>query len=118
MSTSNDELRQKILMYVRDKIIDPIMPPVVKTHKVLGKSKTRDHVLIDGLSEKHSRELLDIIEAHTKQRVQAAEDKVIKKAHKPCECGKEHFGTPVRSVQGNVTTYCQFSRVKPSRDGK
>jgi DsbC/DsbD-like thiol-disulfide interchange protein len=42
-----------------------------------------------------------------------AENKVIEIAHrKPCDCGStEHFPTPVRSVQGNVTYYCQFSRV-------
>lgn len=43
-----------------------------------------------------------------------AEGAVIEKAHTPCECGKDHFGTPVRSVQGNITTYCQFSRIVPS----
>jgi hypothetical protein len=49
--------------------------------------------------------------ALVKTEVEKAEQAVIDKAHTPCECGKDHFGTPVRSVQGNVTTYCQFSRV-------
>jgi hypothetical protein len=47
---------------------------------------------------------------------QEAEDAVIAIAHrKPCDCGSnDHFPTPVRSVMGNVTYYCQFSRIVPS----
>lgn len=47
--------------------------------------------------------------------VNTAEDAVIEKAHKPCECGSDHFATPVRSVTGVVTTYCQFSRIQLSK---
>lgn len=45
--------------------------------------------------------------------VRKAEDKVIDIAHsKPCDCKRsDHLPTPVRSVQGDITKYCQFSRV-------
>jgi hypothetical protein len=55
------------------------------------------------------------IDALIAQRIAEAENHVINKAHSPCECGsKKHFATPVRSVTGIVTTYCQFSRMEPS----
>lgn len=47
--------------------------------------------------------------------VEGVEDAVIKIANSPCECGKDHYGTPVRSVNGSVTTHCQFARVVPQR---
>lgn len=61
-------------------------------------------------------DLITLITAHTEKAVLAAEDKVIEIAHrKPCDCGsKDHLPTPVRSVQGPVTYYCQFSYVTPS----
>lgn len=55
-------------------------------------------------------------DAHFQAAVQGAEDRVIEIAHRsPCDCGStEHLPTPVRSVTGAVTFYCQFSHVVPS----
>lgn len=49
----------------------------------------------------------------TQVAVREAEDKIIAIAHRiPCDCGSnDHFPTPVRSVTGSVTRYCQFNRV-------
>lgn len=59
--TAEQQDRQTILMYVRDKILDPIMPPVKKKHPILGISKTRDHLLINKLADKHTDELMKLI---------------------------------------------------------
>ena len=58
--------------------------------------------------------VMRLLDQELERRVKAAENAVIDKANSQCECGEKHFGTPVRSVMGNVTTYCQFSRVRPS----
>ena len=60
--------------------------------------------------------IMQLFSAHTQAAAAAAEDRVIDIAHrKPCDCGStEHFPTPVRSVTGSVTYFCQFSRIAPS----
>lgn len=60
------------------------------------------------------KQATDYIEQYAQQVAREAEDNLIKKSHQQCECGSDHFATPVRSVQGNITTYCQFRRVRLS----
>lgn len=74
----------------------------------------QDCVVLDEFEGNH----LDSVVRYVQQEIAKAEDGVIQIAHKPCECGQPHHATPVRSVQGGVTSYCQFSRVKLSHSLK
>lgn len=57
--TAEQLYRQEILMYVRDEIISPIMPPVKRFDAKLNTwMKSRDAVLINKLSAKHTDELI------------------------------------------------------------
>lgn len=60
--TAEQRYRQEILMYVRDEIIDPIMPPVKKYNKKLDVwLKSRDYILIDQLAAKHTDALIQLV---------------------------------------------------------
>lgn len=51
------------------------------------------------------------VEALLLKSHKAGEDAVLKVSESGCECGRDHKATPVRSVTGAITSYCQFSRV-------
>lgn len=58
--TPGQRFRQDILMYVRDEMISPIMPPVKRFDAELNTwLKSRDDVLIDKLAAKHTDKLLE-----------------------------------------------------------
>ena len=62
--TTEQQYRQNILMYVRDKIIDPIMPPVKRYDPGLKLwLEGRDHSLIDKLASTHTDELIKLAQS-------------------------------------------------------
>lgn len=71
--TPEQEFRQKILMYLRDDVINPVMPAVKKYNKQLGTwLKSRDAVLIDGLAAKHTDQILSLINTYVNERANVA----------------------------------------------
>lgn len=61
---SQDQIRQEVLMYVRDEIIDPIVPPVKRWNDELQSwIKTRDFALVDALAAKHTDKLIELFKA-------------------------------------------------------
>lgn len=52
-----------------------------------------------------------VLKSHLQTQVERAEKRILDLAQKPCECRRDHLATPVRSVTGVLTTYCQFSRI-------
>jgi len=62
------------------------------------------------LDDEYSKAFIALNKLIQSERTKA-EQFVIDLAHRPCECGKDHLATPVRSVTGALTSYCQFSRV-------
>jgi hypothetical protein len=76
------------------------------------------HMVLDGndikLSAAMEIDLLQRVAAQKQRWVKTAEDKIYAEAEKVCPQHGNHLMTPVRSVQGVPTSYCEFSRVVPS----